>query len=172
MAIVERTVVTENASPDSCESIVKKPLRRRSKMVTWVKRIAVGMLLVILLVSLFLKILLDRIEQDASELAEIGTSLNEFLGQYGAALKDRNIDSLMALHEEAYRRGNLRAFKSYTSQEHHLSERPAIPGLESLLFAGREQVVGQQYDQGWLASLIAIIWPVDRHVEPESQSLY
>jgi hypothetical protein len=68
----------------------------------WLLRIGALMLLAASGASIWAKIALDRIEREASELSEIGTSLNQFLQQYGTALKNHDIDALMALHDESY----------------------------------------------------------------------
>jgi hypothetical protein len=79
-----------------------KPSRRPRTIRKWLTRVGVVATLLTTSVSIWAKITLDRIERDASDLAEIGTSLNQFFKQYGTALKERRIEALMALYDEDY----------------------------------------------------------------------
>src|SRR5687767_8470494 len=80
----------------------EKAKRRSLGLRWWLLRIGTVLLVLFAATCIWLKLALDRIERQASDLAEVGTSLNQFLSQYGAALKDRDIDRLMDLHADDY----------------------------------------------------------------------
>jgi hypothetical protein len=76
--------------------------RCHHRLRTWLLRLGILTLFAVTALSIWAKITFDRIERDAIELAEIGTSLNQFLNQYGTALKNHDIDTVMALHDDGY----------------------------------------------------------------------
>jgi hypothetical protein len=65
-------------------------------------RSALALLLLAVCTSIWAKIAFDRIEHDASQLAEVGTTLNQFFKQYGTALKHGDVGQVLALYDEGY----------------------------------------------------------------------
>ncbi|MEQ1824612.1 MAG: VCBS repeat-containing protein [Pirellula sp.] len=102
MAIVDLSSEQETGLGDCGETIKtmtpNSPTRRRK----WFRRIALGVAVAFVYVAIWGKLKLDTIERDAAELAEIGTSLNQFLKQFGSAMMLRDIEGLMALHDDSY----------------------------------------------------------------------
>src|SRR4051812_21300262 len=81
---------------------VSKPARRGRGLRKWILRI--GLILTLLLAggAIGIQVTVDQIDRSANEIAEIGTSLNQFMKHYGAALEAHDLDALLALHDDNY----------------------------------------------------------------------
>jgi hypothetical protein len=80
----------------------KRPARGVRRIRKWVLRIGVVLILIFAAAALGVKVMVDRIDRSADDIAEIGTSLNQFLKHYGAALEAHDLDALLALHADDY----------------------------------------------------------------------
>lgn len=80
---------------------VERPRLRRKRRKN-LRRFAMVMFVLAAVGLIWGKWKLDSIENDATQLAEIGTSLNQFLKQYGTALKNHDVDGVMSLYDESY----------------------------------------------------------------------
>lgn len=96
MAVVaEAREGAESPAPPEAQ---RKPRRFRR----WLIR---GLLVILVAVGVaagWVKVTFNRVEREALQLAETGSSLNKFLAGYAAAVKDKDIEALMALHADDY----------------------------------------------------------------------
>ena len=92
----------ENADTQVGNRLRSERPKRIRRIRKWVLRAVATLTILLILGAIAAKIALNGIERDAAELAETGTSLNQFLKQYSTALKQRDLDALMAMHDENY----------------------------------------------------------------------
>jgi len=93
--------VPETKSPDNDPQAAtppKKPRRWRK----WLLRSLVVLFVVATGLSVWAKVSFDRIERQAGRISEIGISVNQFLKAYANALKEKDLDGLLALYDDQY----------------------------------------------------------------------
>ncbi|HUG70840.1 MAG TPA: VCBS repeat-containing protein [Pirellulaceae bacterium] len=90
-------------APERAEDSTQPLARRKPRRLRRRLMIALLVILVPLCVAgVWVKFTFDRVEREALRLAETGVSLNKFLKTYVAAVKDKDIDALMTLHDDDY----------------------------------------------------------------------
>lgn len=95
------TSATENTSGKD-ETSAPQP---RKKPRRWRKFLVRALVVIVCLaggLSLWAKVAFDRIERKATRVSEAGVSLNKFLKAYSAAVKERDVDGLLELYDDAY----------------------------------------------------------------------
>ena len=99
MATTESTVSVTSSKSHAATNIPARPRRK------WRRRLLVSVLILSGLTVggiVWCKSYFDRIEARGLQISDAGTSLNTFLKQFTTAFVERDLDALLALHDDSY----------------------------------------------------------------------